>query len=181
MQRSPCRGAGTASDRLQITHGQAGQTQLTQTINTAYSLQDVMLALHFKLVDCCRQGAVAHLGRFIGHLDSILQDVDGELGGRVGGDPQPEVFRGSCWVYLLTHLVQHWHPAGGKVTVLHKQVICHPDKSVYICICTDIYCMAHICKVGHACFFGQLCNWQKALTKVQLRNGHSSDYVLSYL
>ena len=54
---------------------------------------------------CTCQLARSHLGGFIGHLDPILQNVDRELGGGIGGDPQSKVGRSSCWVYLLAHLV----------------------------------------------------------------------------
>lgn len=65
--------------------------------------------------------AVTDLWRLVGHFHPVLQNVDWELGGRVRGDPQPEVLRSSCWVYLLAHLVQHWHPTWSQVTILQKQ------------------------------------------------------------
>ena len=65
--------------------------------------------------------AVTDLWRLVGHFHPVLQNVHWELGGGVRGYPQPEVLRSSCWVYLLTHLVQHWHPTWSQVAILQKQ------------------------------------------------------------
>ena len=78
------------------------------------------------------EGSAVHLRWLISHLDPILQNIDRELGGGVGGDPQPEVLRGAGGVYLLTHFVQYRHPAGRQVTVLRSHSHCH---SAYDCNC----------------------------------------------
>ena len=38
--------------------------------------------------------------------------------GRVGGEPESEVWVGGVWVELLADLLQHRHPGHGKVAVL---------------------------------------------------------------
>lgn len=56
--------------------------------------------------------------RFIGHLDSVLQDGDRELVRGVTGEPEPKVWVGVLWNQLLTQFLHGCHPGHGQVTVL---------------------------------------------------------------
>ena len=60
----------------------------------------------------------AHLGRLVGHLDSILQDIHWELGAWVTSHPKPEIGTSLIRLELLADLIQRWHPTWRQVAVL---------------------------------------------------------------
>lgn len=59
------------------------------------------------------------LGRFVRHLDGVLQHGDGEDGAGIGGAPQPVIMVGSIRQGgVVANPLQVAHPADGDVTVL---------------------------------------------------------------
>lgn len=58
------------------------------------------------------------LGRFVGHLHTILEYRHREMGGRVGRQPQTEVRVGCVRVKLLANFLQSSHPGNGQMAIL---------------------------------------------------------------
>lgn len=58
------------------------------------------------------------LRRLVGHLHSILQHGDGEVGGGVARQPHPEVRMGRVGVKFLADLLEGGHPGDGEMAIL---------------------------------------------------------------
>lgn len=58
-------------------------------------------------------------GRFIGHLDSVLEDGSGEVGGRVRSEPESELGVDLVHFFqVFADLLQGGHPTGSQMAIL---------------------------------------------------------------
>ena len=65
--------------------------------------------------------------RFVGHLDSVLQDDDRKMIGRIGSQPQTEIWMGAVRRQRFADFLQRRHETLGQVAILQD----HPCAAFY--------------------------------------------------
>mmetsp|Transcript_22137 Transcript_22137/g.48342 ORF Transcript_22137/g.48342 Transcript_22137/m.48342 type:complete len:214 (+) Transcript_22137:1762-2403(+) len=109
-----------------VEEGQAEQ-QLAELLVLHAALKELGVADGVRGVGAQQTGTQA-LGRLVCHLDTVLEDGDGEDGAGVGGQPQPEVaIHLALHQLLLRDELQGWQEALGQVAVLqhHPEPVLH--------------------------------------------------------